>query len=421
MHLCHPIMPAMKSIRTTIPERRRGATVTRRLAAAVVVVATMLGPALGAPAFPAGAANPDEPDSGVAKLESALREATDALVAVMAGRNPLQREHAVAALPLTHPADGRPRMMGMEAAGTITQQLRASGPVWLTVQNWLDLPTLLKVRMLKYADVAQQDDAAGPLAPVEPAAGAGSAALPMLDADGTGGLLRSPDLIIMGTTADTRSSVQVQLRLVVARTGSVVAAESFGLTLTPGLRDLLRPITRGRGGASEDVAPVSKIDLHLTALRSGRLAEPPKEWTVKQGEVLKAGDLFNIQFAANADACVYIFMYGSDRKAQLLFPTGDLEDAFRRQFSTEAAPQENYCRWDWTYTAPGPTRDGGRRFYKLDDTPGRNVLYFGAYRREIPDPENVRRRLELAASEMERLDVLHQAFDHVETFEFGQN
>jgi len=180
--------------------------------------------------------------------------------------------------------------------------------------------------------------------------------------------------------------------------------------LTPELRPLLLFIQRGKDGDTADVAPVSHVEVLVTAQRASPFGNEIKQWQVTEGGTLRGGDRFNIRFKTDADACVYIFMYGSDGKASLLFPTKDWEKQFQVMFGRKAPPQDNYCRAEWEYAAPGPDEEGMERFYRLDRTPGRNVLYICANRSDMRGIDAIRRRLQRAPSHSKRIEVLEKVF-----------
>jgi hypothetical protein len=122
----------------------------------------------------------------------------------------------------------------------------------------------------------------------------------------------------------------------------------------------------------------------------------------------------------DADAGVFVFLRGPDGKAQLLFPTSEWEQQYARRFGRAATPQDNYCRAEWEYDAPGPDKTGVSRFYQLDQSVGQSYLYIAACRADLKNVEDVRLRLEQTPSPADRLSRLREAgFDHTQEFTFG--
>jgi len=345
---------------------------------------------------------PNPQDEGLRHLQTELRRATDALVARAEGLRPEGKQLAIAPAPLIDTAGGRPRVLGRRAAEIVMARLTELQRPWLTVLNRVDLQTLVEEgKIATAASTGREGPASG--APIH---------------------IGRADLLIAGTTTVTRTQVRLDLRLVAARTGSPKAAEGFALELTPELRSLLLYPQRGPGGGVKDVAPVSDIQVTVTAQRADPLRGFVRQWIVEEGETLRSGDRFRIEFAADADACLYVLMYGSDGEVSKLFPPDDWAEQFRRKHGQEIERQDYYVYAEAVYDAPGWDTAGHRLFYVLDDVPGRNVIYFCAKRTEVHGIPGIRRALQNTPpdADAERMDLLKNrfGFDYVETFEFRQ-
>lgn len=341
-------------------------------------------------------------DKGLLQLKAGLCAATDALVARAEELRPEDEQLAIAPAPLIDTAGGRPRVLGRRAAEIVMARLTELERPWLTVLNRVDLQTLVEEgKIATAASPGREGLASG--APIH---------------------IGRADLLITGTTTVTRTQVRLELRLVAARTGSPKAADSFALELTPELRSLLLYPQRGPGGGVEDVAPVGDVQVAVTAQRADPLRGFVRQWTVEEGERLRGGDRFSIEFTADADACLYVFAYGSDGKVTMLFPPDDWAEQFRRKHGHKIERQDYYVYAEAPYHAPGWDTEGNRLFYVLDDVPGRNVLYFCARRSDVRGIPGIRRALQSTRpdADSERLDLLKHRFrfDHVQTFEFRQ-
>jgi len=360
------------------------------------LAALALGLSLSAPVLLAQESGPDE-------LERKLGAATDAMIARLIEQNPEGDEYTIAALPLIEPGQKRMRRINTKTASIVTRRLTNNGPQWLRVLDRLALPSILEEHRLWVADFMRQEGETQ---------------------RDPGGLLERADLLVVGTLTCTPRAVTIELRTVLSKTARIVAAppEPLSLDVSAPVRELLRFIKADETGDLEDIAPVSEIHIALTAQRADLSGGLVNEWQVKKGETLEGGDQFNIRFMTDADAYVYIFCHGSGGEVDLLFPTDDWEEQFERRFGRKARPQDNYCYAEEEYWAPGPDEEGVQRFYKLDNVPGRNVLYFCANRTEVRNIRSICESLKTAPSDKERLRRLKERFhfDHVETFEFNQ-
>ncbi|OIP39587.1 MAG: hypothetical protein AUK47_09785 [Deltaproteobacteria bacterium CG2_30_63_29] len=96
--------------------------------------------------------------------------------------------------------------------------------------------------------------------------------------------------------------------------------------------------------------------------QQGNIREVP----LHRGDVLNSGDRVSVHFQTNRDAHAYLFFVDGHRHAQLLFPTVDGD-------AGEVSANEEV-------TLPEP-----ENWYRLDDTPGVNVLILAVSERQIRD------------------------------------
>ena len=342
------------------------------------------------------AAAPTAPDD----LDTRLAVAADGLLADLAKHNPDGKACTLAAVPLVEAGQERVRRLGVAAAESVERRLTEKKPAWLRVQTRMNLAALHAEHRLWISDLVK------PLPPSE---------------QPPEGLVDRADYLVAGTLTVADKAVSLELRLVGTRTGDVVAARQVSIDRTPQIDALLAYVQHG-GNGRDDVAPAGTIKVAVTAQRADAAGAKVREWTVKPGETLRGGDQFRLGFSMDADAYVTVLLYGSDRKAAVLFPNAEFAQEFGRRFGRAMTPQEAYCRAEWDYSAPGLDANREEAFYKLDNTPGRNVVYLAASRDQPRNLDDIRRRLEQAPSDAERLSLLRDkaGFDAVETFEFRQ-
>lgn len=337
-------------------------------------------------------------------LEAKLAPATTALRNALAERNPDGKELTVATVPLVD-TEQRIRKLGVVAAQIVERQLLAGKPEWLRLQSRLNLVSIMDEQKLWITNMVKEN---------------------RKENSAPAGFLEKADFLVVGVVTPGKDQVTIELRLIGTRNGNVLTAQSATLPLSPALRELLKFTQRAAGGETkqEELATVGDIRLIITAQREGTPGVPVKEWPVKEGETLKGGnDQFNIRFTTDADASVYVFLFGSDQQAALLFPCEDWEAQFEKQFGRKAKKRDNYCRADLEYVVPGPDAAGQPRYFKLDTTPGANTLYVCANRSEIHNYQDIVERLTNAGSAEARLKVLTDTFkvDCVKTFSFNQD
>ncbi len=336
------------------------------------------------------------------ELEAKLAPATAALRAALAQRNPDGKELTVATVPLVD-SEQNIRKLGVVAAQIVERQLLAGKPEWLRVQSRLNLTSVMDEQKLWITNMVKEN---------------------RKENSAPAGFLEKADFLIVGVLTPGKEQVTVELRLIGTRNGNVLTAQSVATPTTPALRELFKYMRRAAGREAEEVATVDDIHLTVTAQREAGPGAPVKEWAVKEGETLKGGsDQFNLRFAADADANVYVFLFGSDQQAALLFPCEDWEAQFEKQFGRKAKPRDNYCRVDLEYVVPGPDSANQPRYFKLDTTPGPNILYICASRTEIHNYADIAEQLTKAGSAEARLKLLTETFkfDCVKTFSFTQD
>ena len=338
----------------------------------------------------------------VQDLEAKLAPATAALRDALAQKNPDGKELTIATVPLVD-TEQNIRKLGVVAAQIVERQLLAGKPEWLRVQSRLNLTSVMDEQKLWITNMVKEH---------------------RKENSAPAGFLEKADFLIVGVVTPGKEQVTVELRLIGTRNGNVLTAQSVNTPTTPALRELFKYMRRKEGREAEEIATVDKIRLTVTAQREGAPGVPVKEWPVKEGETLKGGnDQFNIRFAADADASMYVFLFGSDQQAALLFPSEDWEAQFEKQFGRKAKKQDNYCRADLEYVVPGPDAASQPRYFKLDTTPGANTLYVCAHRADIHNYQDIVAQLTTAGSAEARLKVLTDSFkiDCVKTFSFNQD
>lgn len=334
-------------------------------------------------------------------LEGRLAPAVSALRDALAQKNPDGKEMTIATVPLVD-TEQSIRKLGVVVAQIVERQLLASKPEWLRVQSRLNLTSVMEEQKLWITDMVKQSGK---------------------ENSAPAGFLEKADFLIVGVLTPGKDQIGIELRLIGTRNGNVLTAQHVSAPTTSAVRELFKYMRRSEGRAVEEIATVDKIRLTVTAQREVAPGMPVTEWVVQDGETLKGGkDQFNLRFAADADASIYVFLFGSDQKAALLFPTEDWEALFEKQFGRKAKKQDNYCRADLEYVVPGPDAEGHPRYFKLDNTPGNNTLYVCASRSNIQNYQDISEQLNKAGSEDARLKVLNDSFkvDCVKTFTFKQ-
>lgn len=337
----------------------------------------------------------------VLDMEAKLAPAVTALRDALAQKNPDGKELTIATVPLVD-TEQIIRKLGVVAAQIVERQLLSAKPEWLRVQSRLNLTSVMDEQKLWITDMVKEN---------------------RKENSAPAGFLEKADFLVVGVMTPGKDHVSIELRLIGTRNGNVLTAQTVSMQNTSAIRELLKSMQRKEGGETEDIATVDNIRLVVTAQREGVPGTPVKEWTVKEGDALKGGkDQFNIRFAADADASMYVFLFGSDQQAALLFPTEDWEAQFEKQFGRKAKKLDNYCRADLEYAVPGPDAAGQPRYFKLDTTPGTNTLYVCASRSNIQNYQDIVQQLTKAGSEEARLKVLTDSFkvDCVNAFTFKQ-
>ena len=339
----------------------------------------------------------------VQEMEGKLAQTATALRDALVLRNPDGKELTVATVPLVD-TEQRIRKLGVVAAQIVERQLLAGKPEWLRIQSRLNIASVMEEQKLWITSMVKEN---------------------RKENSAPAGFLEKADFLVVGVVTPDKDQVTIELRLIGTRNGNVLTAQSVRTPLSPAVRELLKFTQRAEGGKeAQEVATVGDIRLMVTAQREGAPGVPVKEWPVKEGETLRGGrDQFNIRFTTDADASVYVFLFGSDQQAALLFPCEDWEALFERQFGRKAQARDNYCRADLEYVVPGPDATNQPRYFKLDTIPGANTLYVCANRAEIHSYKEIVERLTNAGSAEARLKLLTDSFkiDCVKTFSFNQD
>ena len=317
-------------------------------------------------------------------------------------KNAEGRELTVAIIPLIDAEKKRVPRLGVTIAEIVERHLLAGKPEWLRVQSRLNIGEIMEEQKLWITDLVrgkQKENGAST------------------------GFLEKADFLVVGAITPGATEVMVELRLIATKDGNVLNAQFASFPISPTIRELLRYLRRDAADKIEDVAPVSDLRLEVTAQREGVPGAPVKQWAMQEGETLKGGsDQFKIRFSTNADASVYIFLYGSGRQAVSLFPAEDWEALFERQFGRKAKPQDEYCRIGLDYTVPNADTSQHQRFFKLDTIPGTNTIYVCANHSEVNNYQDIAERLTKAGTAEKRLQILTDTFrfDYVKTFSFNQ-
>jgi hypothetical protein len=334
-------------------------------------------------------------------MDGKLAPAVIALRDVLNKKNPDGRELTIATVPLMD-TEQSIRKLGVLVAQSVERQIIAGKPEWLRVQSRLNLTSLMDEQRLSLSDMVKQSSK---------------------ENSAPAGFLEKVDFILDGGMTIGKDQVSIEFRLISTRNGNILGAHSISMPITPSIKEQLKYVRRKEGRVAEDIAAVDTIDLTVTAQREGLPGTPVKEWVVKAGETLAGGkDQFNIRFKADADASMYVFLLGSDGNAAILFPNDDWEADFEKKFGRKAKKLDNYCRDGLEYAVPGSDAAGQSRYFKLDTTPGTNILYVCASRSDIQGYQGIADQLTKAGSEAARLKVLTDSFkvDCVTSFTFKQ-
>lgn len=116
---------------------------------------------------------------------------------------------------------------------------------------------------------------------------------------------------------------------------------------------------------SETIAPL-ELSMNIIGQREdvdGNFSEV----IVKEGSILHSYDNFQVHFKTNKDAYVYILIYDSDNKANLLFPDPKI-------------PLDNKIKADTSYSVPSPSL-----WFWLDENVGIETIYVLAAEKPLDD------------------------------------
>jgi len=348
-------------------------------------------------------------DSRLLELKIKLGAATDSLLKQIKQRIPQQKVLRIAVVPLVDMKDRthRERRLGITAAEMIDGHLIRSAGRRFRVRPRMMLRHVTEEQQLWIADLIKRKQSSGK--PVD--------------------LVGKADLVVVGTTQVADAEILLELRVITVIEPKEIAAAHVILKRSSIPRDLLYflvPKAHGPGEGPDiaDVARVTHIKIQVKAQRASPFGGLLKEWIVKPGETLRAGDRFNIRFTPDSSGCVYIFMHGSDGKTQLLFPSKDWEKQMSLVHGLNLATKDPYCYAEWDYLAPGRAALANGTlvdlFYRLDNTPGRNIIYVAANRSDVRGIDDIRIRMNAARDDAERMAILRKRFDYVQKFEFKQ-
>ena len=339
-------------------------------------------------------------DSALKQFQAKVNLATDSLVRQLEERNPDKKEFTIAAIPLPGLDGQRQPRIGVLVADFVTARMTALRKPWLKIVERMLLPTIHEEHRLWVSGL------------VRPGGKEGQA---------PEGLFQRSDFLVIGHVTSTRKEISAQLRVVVTRTGSTAASASVLSPNSPDLRDLFRYVNRDQGGGTRELARVMDAHLALHAQRGGPFGGIAREWKVKEMEELLGGNQFRIEFRVDADAVVYILLLSSDGSTASLFPTKDWEEQLKRQHNLEVKQTDNYCWAEEDYRVPGLANDNKTElFYRLDNTPGRNVLYLVTHTKDVRGVDKILEQLAKKNNDPDRLALLEDKFDFVKTFVFYQ-
>lgn len=181
------------------------------------------------------------------------------------------------------------------------------------------------------------------------------------------GKLFGADAILVGTVTDLGTSVDVNVRLIDAERGTVLAAADVQLRKDMKLRRLL------------PYAENLRLSMSIVAERvvDGRI----EEVIVEDGGTLRSGDTFKVLFRTNEDGYAYVFIYDSQGRIEKLFPN-------------PRTGTDNRILGGRTYTVPP-----GDLWFELDEHTGMETIYVIASYKPV---EEVERLLSSIAGGFER-------------------
>ncbi|HUU90999.1 MAG TPA: FlgO family outer membrane protein [Phycisphaerae bacterium] len=173
------------------------------------------------------------------------------------------------------------------------------------------------------------------------------------------------DFLVLGTLVPAGNEVRFNVRLVESASGVVKAASSFSIPRTADIEDLFWYVQPPKK-RPERPFEVPPIELSYAVFAQKKMPDgSAREFTVKDGSVLRSGDQFQVQFTPVSDCWVYIFLFGSTGKCETLFPYPGVKLG-------------NFCRGGVSYTVPDPDAASGSRWFYLDNNPGTETLYIVA-------------------------------------------
>jgi hypothetical protein len=344
------------------------------------------------------AAEPEEAEAG-------FRRAAASMLARMKAGNRAQREYSLAVVPFVDADCGLTRKIGVDFAQAVERNLVARAPRWLRVQNRILLGNILKEHKLSLLGIVK---------------GKATAGVPKQ-------FVESAQFLVIGSVVWPRRStiIGVEWRLVSTRTNRVLAADRLRLKMRPEFHDRERFVDPGPDAPEAARVPaVTDIKIAVTAQRAGPFGGGIKTWTVPDGGTLQSRDQFRLELSPDANAYLYVFCHGSDGSAEILYPPPpEWIEGVEQQQHVKMVPVERdpFARAFWVYHVPGEDKNGGRYFYQLDNTPGRNTLYIVAHRTKPKGVHDICQQLGRARNEAHRQAILRDAkLDHVETFHFDQ-
>jgi len=318
-------------------------------------------------------------DKGLDALEAGCATAVKNMVECIPPPTGPGESVTVAALPLLD-SDGRAiRRLGVQVA-QMMNRLLANHPnkKWLRVADRITLTSVLEEQKLWISTVVAGKDAEG-----------GRRGSP-------GKLIERARFLVVGTTNDAGPEVVIEMKLV-RIDGVIIAAESVRVPKSAGIRALLWYVQRPAPNKDDPLISVEVPPIQISWTVVGLRRRPGniiEEVNVRNGTILRSKDMFHVRFTPLSDCYVYLILFGSAGKAQVLFPHPEIK-------------KDNYCRGGVTHRVPQ-----GDRWYWLDDHPGTEMLYLVASYAPMDDLAALLAKMEkagagraLAASERVRREI----------------
>jgi hypothetical protein len=183
------------------------------------------------------------------------------------------------------------------------------------------------------------------------------------------------DMLVSGSYAAGETETIVNMKVVNARDGQVVASVSCRLENTPDIEKMMRhryKRSNNPDGTHENTEPAAQDALEI---ESGVFYEGGngKLYPMKDGMVLSSKDNYTIYFKPKTQCYVYIYQVDSSLKAVRIFPNSNFSSANNPLSSNT----ENWL----------PDKN---EYLYLDENPGTEQIYIFATHAPAPELENIK-------------------------------